>query len=66
MIARLHNRRIELTRIDAGEGVCNCFKFRRFKNGKIIRTHIHLSDEALAAMINLRDQYHIEENKKGE
>ena len=65
MIARLHNRRIELTRIDDGEGIVNCFKFKRLNNkGKIIRTHIHLSDDALAAMVQMRGQYHIEENKR--
>ena len=65
--SRMHNRRITLTRIDNGEGIVNCFKFRRLKKGReIIHNHIHLSDEGLVAMINLRDEYHIEENKKGE
>jgi hypothetical protein len=62
MIARLKNRRINLTRIDSGEGICNCFKFKRLTpDGRIIRHHIHLSDEALAGMIQLRGQYEIEE-----
>ena len=65
MISRLHNRRITLTRIDEGEGIVNCFKFRRLKGREIIHNHIHLSDEGLVAMINLRDEYHIEESKRG-
>ena len=66
LIARLRNRRIMLTRLDAGEGIVNCFKFKRLKNGRMMHTHIHLTDEALAGMIQLRGQYEIEQQERGE
>ena len=65
---RLENRRIYLRRIIDREGnEVNCLAFKRLLPDRTInRQHIRISDEALVAIVKLRDYWQEIENKMEE
>jgi hypothetical protein len=63
---RLKNRRIMLRRVVDSTGLeGNCITTKRLMpDGTIYKGHIHLSDEALVAIMRLRDYWQEIENKE--